>query len=133
MTHELDLDHDLDQLFAAARAEPMRPGDGLTTRVLDDAARIQDGLVGLDMASARPRPESHPGGWWRQIALALGGWAGLGGLATACAAGVWIGFAPPSDWPDPVALVFESQGQSDLDLFQGEDMAALLGLEEGDI
>ena len=46
----------------------------------------------------------------------LGGWAGLGGLAAASAAGVWIGLAPPEFLPDPAGMVF--QQEEDLELFQ---------------
>lgn len=118
MTMDSERD-DLEALFAAARDADPVPG-ALRTRVLADAAQVQE-------AFSQPVPRPAPR-LWPQIRAALGGWAGLGGLATACAAGVWLGFAPPGNWIDPILLM---QDQAGFDLFQGEDVIAFLDLEEG--
>lgn len=84
MTIERD---DLDDLFAAAR-DAERPGRDLTARVLADAARVQ---------AATPAPARAPrrGGIGRSILGAVGGWAGLSGLAVAGVTGLMIGVAAP--------------------------------------
>ena len=49
-------------------------------------------------------------------------------LAAACAAGLWIGLAPPDGLPDPVGLW--EQSQTTYDLLQGSDLALALS-EDG--
>ena len=65
----------------------------------------------------------------REIRTALGGWRGLGALATACVVGVWLGFSPPASWLDPASVVLQSQDSHGL--FQSEDYAVLFSLEDG--
>lgn len=128
MTDKSDL-NELDTLFSAARAAPPQVPDTLTQRVMADAGATQRGFAPADtLSEAIAQSGGASGGWFRQLSLAIGGWAGMGGLATACAAGVWLGFAPPSGWVDPVSLVYESQGS--LDLFASEEVAFLLDQEE---
>ncbi|MEX0287356.1 MAG: hypothetical protein AB3N23_22340 [Paracoccaceae bacterium] len=115
MTDKRDTFETLDELFAEAR-DP-EPSDQLIDRVLADAAEVQAGFED----EALP---FHAPSLFAQVREALGGWAGLGGLATACAAGLWIGIAPPSNWADPVVWI--SADQTTFDLFQGEDVALLL-------
>ncbi|GHF50681.1 hypothetical protein [Seohaeicola zhoushanensis] len=109
----------LDDLFAAARAAPPALPPALAARMLADAGRV------LDERQA-PRPAMP--GWRAQLAEAIGGWFGVGGLAAACAAGLWIGLAPPAGLPDPVGLF--GQSQTSYDLFQGSDLALALS-EDG--
>ena len=99
--------NDLDQLLA--KAHPPEMSEGLSARMLADADLVQAGWrkPTTSMAPASP-------GIWGQLLNLLGGWPSLGGLATACAAGVWIGFAPPSFLPDPVQLVMGSELELDL-------------------
>ena len=66
---------ELEDLFAAARAEPPAVPDQLTAAILEDAARVQPGL----QAAAPARRARLP--LWRQLTEAIGGWPALGGLA----------------------------------------------------
>ena len=126
MADEMGKFDDLDDIFAAARATAPEPPHDLRHRVLADAAQVQ---AGFEPPMRRVAGAAPAGGWFRQVSNALGGWAGLGGLATACAAGVWIGFAPPATWPDPASLVI--QEDSSFDLFQSEETAVLMAMGEG--
>jgi len=101
----------LEAFFDAARAETQTAPAALTARIAAQGRAL----------APPPQPDPTPSRRglrpWRQIVDALGGWPALAGLATACAAGVWIGLAPPSNWPDPAAAVFPTQSQIDwLDL-----------------
>ncbi|MGQ0565527.1 MAG: dihydroorotate dehydrogenase [Gemmobacter sp.] len=110
-------DDDLDDLFAAARADAARPSDGLMARVLADA----DALQPQRRAPARPR--------FRLSALiaALGGMGAMAGLATATVAGLWIGLAPPAA-VDDLAAAFWVAGDS-LDLIP--DLEGMMGDADG--
>lgn len=117
-------DEDLDLLFSQARdSRDAMPSD-LVTRMLQDADAVQAEL------SAPPTSEHvhRHRGLWAQVQQALGGWTGMSGLATACAAGVWIGLAPPDFLPDPVELVLQQQMETDL--FQETGLGMFL-TEEG--
>jgi len=82
-----DFDDDaLEGLFAAARANPPQVSADLQARVLADAQ------------AHMPKAPRQP--WHRALWQILGGAAGLSGLATAAAVGVWIGVAPPEGLPD---------------------------------
>lgn len=115
---------DLDAMLAAARARRDDLPDGLAARILADAATVQ---AAQTAGSERRLPTRGPG-FWAQLRGALGGWPGLGGLATACAAGVWIGLAPPDFLPDPVTLVY--QDEADLDVMGGASLSEFLS-EDG--
>ena len=124
MTQKTEMDQELDALFSAARADAPEPSQELMARVLAQAV------------AAQPQPQPvrgmHRRGWRARLAdlhQALGGWPAMGGLATACAAGVWLGFAPPADWADPVTLVL--QNTVEVDMFHGEDLRLALSIEEG--
>lgn len=100
-------DTELEALFAAARCTRDDLPGGLAARMLDDAARVQAGRSAP--AASKPRI-------WTQLQVALGGWPGLSGLVAASAAGLWIGFAPPTFLPDPVALIYPVE--QDVELYQ---------------
>ena len=86
MTDRHDTDR-LETLFAAARdAAPLPRGDLL--------ARVEADALAEQARQARLRRVARPG-IWPQLRAALGGWPGLAGLAAACAAGIWLGFAAP--------------------------------------
>ncbi|OBY28390.1 hypothetical protein A9D60_11525 [Leisingera sp. JC1] len=111
---------ELDGLFAEARSTPPVLPDHLSAAILADAARVQP-----EYQPAEPARQPL----WRQLAEALGGWPALGGLAAASAAGLWIGLAPPSFMPDPVALAgYEdsstafADGSYDMALMLSEDL-----------
>lgn len=112
---------DLETLFADARQGGVQMPSGLMDRIIADADQIQAGF-------AQQPDRGRAPGLWAQIMQSLGGWPAMGGLAAACAAGVWIGLAPPSFLPDPAGYVFETG--ADLDLI-GVDQLALAMAEEG--
>lgn len=116
--------HDLDRLLADARARPAAPAPELTARVLADAALVQ-----AELRRRPATPAARPAGPWRQLAEALGGWPGLGGLAMAGAAGVWLGFAPPGGLPDPVTFVQDRVAAADVDLLGSAALALALAEE----
>lgn len=108
---------DLDALLDVTRRDrPVLP-DALTARILADAESEQDRF-------ARRKPKAAP--VWHRWLEVIGGWPAMGGMATACAAGIWIGFAPPQMLPDPALLV----QVSDFDLFADDDL--LIALTEDD-
>ena len=108
---------DLDAFFDVARGETVELPDGLTDRIMADAVQVQEGW-------RTPTPTGRPG-VLRQLYDMLGGWPALGGLVTACAAGVWIGFSPPSILPDPAQYVM-----ADSDYFDDDSLANAMA-EEG--
>lgn len=75
----------LDDMLRAAKDAPVP--DGLMARVLDDAL------------AAQPVPAAASPSLWRRAQDALGGWQGIGGLAMATCAGLWIGLSPPDYLP----------------------------------
>ncbi|MEY8830719.1 hypothetical protein AB9K34_20290 [Sedimentitalea sp. XS_ASV28] len=108
---------DLDVFFDAARRETtVLPGD-LERRIVADATRVQHEW---QIPAAAPRP-----GRWRQLYDMLGGWPAIGGLATACAAGVWLGFSPPATLPDPAQYLVSDT------MFLDEDSLVIAMAEEG--
>ncbi len=100
-------DHDLDDLFAAARAEVAQPSPVLMARILADAAAVQP------RRSVPVRARFRLGGW----IAALGGTGALAGLATATFAGLWIGLAPPAAVDDFAATLWAPAAGDSLDLF----------------
>lgn len=109
-----DEDRDLEHLFQAARQEAPALPEALTQRILADAAAQQpDAALPVRL------------GWRDWVEDFLGGWVGLGGLAAASAAGIWLGFAPPSGLPDAGAVLIGQGGQA-VDVFQGNDMVLAL-------
>lgn len=81
----------LEDFFAAARAEAPEPPATLLTRVMADA----DAALATRVLPPPPAaPVRHgTGGWLARLSDMLGGWGGLGGLATASAAGLWLGLS----------------------------------------
>ncbi|TMV08010.1 hypothetical protein FGK63_11215 [Ruegeria sediminis] len=114
-----DKDTHLEQLFAAARRQGERLPDDLAARMLADAGTVLSERV--HPVQERQRPS------WRQVFDYLGGWRGMGGLATACAAGIWIGLAPPGFLPDPAELLIQPDAT---DLFSDLTLSELY-VEEG--
>lgn len=108
---------ELDVFFDAARRETTDLPDGLTDRIVADAVEVQRGW-------RTPAPTVRPG-ILRQFYDMLGGWPAIGGLATACAAGVWLGFSPPSVLPDPAQYVMTDS------TFLDDDSLVVAMAEEG--
>ncbi|MEM9350611.1 MAG: hypothetical protein AAGA47_10135 [Pseudomonadota bacterium] len=78
---------ELDTLFRASEGEAPLPSGDLITRIMADAEAEQAVAA---LASSAPRPSGLAG-----LREALGGWAGLSGLAGAAAMGLIIGVFPP--------------------------------------
>lgn len=89
-------DERLEGFFRAAREAGPTPSGALMARILADA----------EAEMPRP-PEPHPlarsaggggdGGVLAWLGAAFGGWRGIGGLATATVAGLWLGYAGLAD------------------------------------
>lgn len=110
---------DLEDLFAAARAEPPAVPEYLHAAILADAAREQPGA----QPDVPARPARQP--LWQQLIEAIGGWPALGGLAAASAAGLWLGLAPPAFVPDPVALAGYEDSSAEVP-YDSYEMAVML-------
>ncbi len=104
----------LDPFFAAARQSADFPPD-LKARMQADAIRIMAAPAG-------------PPAFWSQVRGLFGGWRGMGGLVAACAVGLWIGLAPPTDWADPMQVVTRSQ--SGWDVLAGDTLVLAMTDEE---
>lgn len=83
-------EHDLDSLFAEARAEVPLPSAALTARVLADADALMPQSPGFAPRVAVVKPSL-----WSVVVAALGGGGALAGMTTAAVAGLWVGFAQP--------------------------------------
>lgn len=78
----------LEDFFEAARKETPALHADLSTRILSDAE---------DILTARDAAQTETSGFsFRRGLHLLGGWPTLAGLATATAAGLWIGISPPA-------------------------------------
>lgn len=115
-----DRDHDealLETFFDAARTHAPVPSEALMARILADA----------DRAGLRPHAPARAG-LWQRARTALGGWQGIGGLATAAAAGLWVGY---SGLADPAALTggLIGLGGAAIELMPEGEMFALTGTE----
>jgi hypothetical protein len=81
------MDDDLDRMLGGLRGRGPVPSDRLMARVLADAAAQQP-------RPAAPRAAGR--GWWRGLAGAFGGAGAVAGLASAAAAGLFLGLAVPA-------------------------------------
>ena len=116
---------ELDDLFSAARQNPAPLPYHLVKAITNDAliAHAEE----LVPSPVRQMEKRRRAGVWRQLFIAIGGIPALGGMATACAVGVWVGLAPPSFLPDPVQLVGYSDSTSVP--YDSYDLATVLGEE----
>lgn len=78
----------LEQMFAEARADAPPASDAFLARIMADAEAEQARILAPQPPERRPVLQAF-------VAALAGGWAGLGGLAAASLAGLWIGLAPP--------------------------------------
>jgi hypothetical protein len=83
----------LESYFTAARSFAPMPSEALLARTLADA---EAEMIGRP-APATTRRAVARRGVMAAVLSAIGGWAGVGGLATATAAGLWIGVAGLAD------------------------------------
>lgn len=109
-------DHDLDDLFAAARAQAPLDDAALQARICADGLRLQP----------QPKPVARHAasgkfGWWAALSNALGGKRGLAGLGTAAAAGVMLGFVQPTSVLALTESFFAVQTVDEVDLMPGID------------
>lgn len=96
MTDRLS-DSELETLFAQVRAAPAEPGQDAMARILAAA--------GTPPPAPLPAPGSGGDAGDRGLFTLLGGWLGMGGLAAATLAGLWIGIMPPAGVGDLAAGV----------------------------
>ena len=114
---------ELDDLFAAARDTPTPLPTHLAKSIMNDAL-----IARAENLTPAPTPEKqNRTGIWQQLMIAIGGLPVVGGLAAACAVGVWIGLAPPSFLPDPAQLVGYSESTSVP--YESYNLATVLGEE----
>lgn len=119
MAERMTQTDDLDLMLRGMRLDTAP--SALTDRIVADALRVQ--------AQAVPSTPDRTGAgsvWWQMVRL-LGGWPALGGMAVACAAGVWIGFAAPA--LDPTGFSLFGSGADDIEMIDGYGVAALLAEE----
>jgi hypothetical protein len=114
----------LEAYFAAARRGSGDLPAALAARMLADAAEVQAARV----AAASAGRAGSGAGLVQQFLRVLGGWPTMGGLAAACATGVWLGVAPPDFLPDPVGLMV--QQSSDVNLLDSYALSSVLA-EDG--
>lgn len=116
---------DLDALFATARAATPAPGADLMARVMADAQAVD----AARRAPARRRRGLGLIDLWRAFAAAFGGAGLVAGMATAAAAGLWIGFAAPAPVAALAPALLGQETAADLDLIP--DILALLDPADG--
>ena len=123
--------------FAAARAAAPVPGVALMDRILADADAVQR-LAALPPrpAKAAVRPSRRRFAALADLSALLGGWPALSGMATAAAAGVWIGLGA-----DAAGLGLAALGGADdaaagaavVELLPGPDSFALTDALGGEL
>lgn len=95
---------DVDALLQRAASEFAQIPDYLMTRVLNDAETEQTRLIAQEQTS--------DAGFFAQLREAMGGWAGVSGLAAASCIGFWFGFSPPQSMPDAVDFLATEEAYS---------------------
>lgn len=113
-------DFELDEIFASARRAKPEVRDDFMTRLLADAAMVQD-----EWSAPSVEKITEGGGLLTLVWSMLGGWAGTGGLAAAAITGLWIGIAPP----DALSVIDDAiWGTSvDLTVFSSDDVLGVEG------
>ena len=128
--HKQDRDHGLNALFETARADAPMPSAAFLARVLQDAEAEQQAFGARERDQTGVRDDGL--GLWGAVMGLFGGWRGVGGMATAALAGVWIGFSGVdtlSGYLGTSSTAPASLGTVEL-LPEGDEFAALFG-EEG--
>ena len=82
----------LDAYFEAGRDAPPLPSEALLGRIMADA-EAQLAIAGAQSLQVAAVPQR---GLFAGFLDAIGGWASVGGMATATIVGVWIGFSQPA-------------------------------------
>jgi hypothetical protein len=111
-------DAELDQMLADLGAVQPPVPDALMTRILADAAAVQDAVQ-----AERPRPAANvvQGSLWGRIAAAVGGGKVLAGLGSAAVAGVVLGFAQPASLAPLTSAVWGQGLDISVDLLPADD------------
>lgn len=94
-------DTELEVLFEARRgapAAPPEPDPAFLAAVLRAAEDVQAGFAPPSRGAARRA-------FWPVLREALGGWTGMGGLAAATLASVWIGMSVTLTMPGELAVL----------------------------
>lgn len=86
----------LDDTFAAIRAEEVPVSEALMDRIMLDADTVLAEAAPIAVA----RPSRSFAGVLRDV---IGGWPSFSGLAAATVAGLWIGISPPEVLSDLTA------------------------------
>lgn len=113
-------DDGLEALFEAARRGAPAPSRALMERIAADALR--------EMPRETPGARAAGPALRSRLAEVFGGWQGLGGLAAASAAGLWIGYAGLAD---PVGLVVGDGADAveTVELMPGAEVFAMAAAE----
>lgn len=96
---------EVDALLARAAAEPADVPEYLMARILNDAESLQ----------VAPESDGNPVahfGFFKQLRDAVGGWAGITGLAAASCVGFWIGINPYVGVLDATGIMIEADEYS---------------------
>lgn len=131
MNPQIDLQADLlAATFAAARQSPPEPSAEFMARIL------AEGLAQQPPARAVAPVQAHGlgsgGGVLAQLLAMLGGWRGIGGMATAALTGVWIGFAGMGQLGDIAAgYLGTADALGTVDLLPDTDVLAMMLDQEG--
>ena len=118
-----DDDTALDLFFAEARQSAPEPSAVFLGRILAQAEEVQAGFCA---APAQPavRRGVRAGGLGMLLAL-LWGWGGIGGMATAAVAGVWIGFAGSDTFAQVAGYATTTETATESALLADGDILAL--------
>lgn len=112
----MDRADDLDQMFAAASRQRIDLPDGLTARILADAAALQPKAALRAPVAVPPRQ-----GWFATLSGWLGGTGSLAGVSAAALAGLYLGVVQPSPVQALTALVAGNTTIDSLDLLPASD------------
>jgi hypothetical protein len=112
----------LDAFAKSAQDAPVKLPPRLRANILADAAGVLNG--------AAPEPTTFNatigGRIASRFATVFHDWAGMGGLAAAGLAGLWLGYAPPTMFGDPFEQVFEAR--ISLDIYDSQSWEYLDGM-----
>lgn len=110
-------EQDIDDLFAAARAQTPSASADLMAKVFADAVLHQPQPSVLPIRSV---PQKRRG-FWTEIIDALGGKGAVAGLGTAAVVGVMLGFVQPTSLATLTDTLFAQTPLDELDLIPGVD------------
>ncbi len=114
----MDRDNDLDTLFAMASRQRPEPSEGLTARILADAAAVQPRPRAVVPPTAPPQPQ----GWLATLAGWLGGGGALAGMSAAALTGLYLGVVQPAPVQALTALLAGDTTIDSLDLLPSSDV-----------